>query len=220
MSFKLWRPFEDKIEEESQKPMNVERIDGQTKVIYTFDLNRQRSQPIGYITTSPPKQVISSQASIYHMSGNRVSIPILQSTAQVNWSKVKQRYMGVQPKPGHEESRSTDTEKHRFQCNVDGCSKTFVYKSALESHRLVHSSERRFRCSLCDKRYKQLSGLYSHQSVKHTDRSQRFVCNDCHYTFVDYRNLRMHEFNQHLQTGANQSTHHTSVNHDHLEREM
>lgn len=201
-SHKIWRPFEDLLEDEAKKP-SAESPTTRTTVTYTFDLNRQRSQPIGYILMSPPKQVVSSQTSLQHLNGHQMSIPV-QSTAQDNWSKVRQRYIGYQPKPAYDENRSqaVGAEKARFKCDYEGCSKIFIYKSALESHRLVHSSERRFQCCFCDKRYKQMSGLYSHQSVKHSERSQRFVCNECHYSFADYRNLRIHEYNQHMKNAV------------------
>ncbi|GAU99155.1 hypothetical protein RvY_10194-2 [Ramazzottius varieornatus] len=65
----------------------------------------------------------------------------------------------------------------------------FTSPSTLSRHKDVHSTTRRFVCSLCGKGYKQLAGLRAHQTV-HTGNGHK--CQICSKEFRQDTNLRIH----------------------------
>lgn len=197
-SHNFWRPFESPLKSYTSRPDNT--FNGQSTQ-FTFDLNHQNSQPIAYLSTSPERSVVKSTLR-QHLCGNTLLNTQTRGHPYYSVPKESQvlnRFVPIQPKPENFENGINWTkERPEFKCEFTGCGKAFRFKSALVNHNLVHSDERKFCCTECGKRYKQLSGLYSHQTVKHSQKpKKRFVCETCGESFVDYRNLRIHEYNQH-----------------------
>ena len=54
--------------------------------------------------------------------------------------------------------KSTET----YYCDYTGCSFKSPYKYNLKTHKSVHSGDKNFKCSNCEKKYTQQSGLHKH----------------------------------------------------------
>jgi len=57
------------------------------------------------------------------------------------------------------------TGERRFNCQL--CDKRFKHISTLRSHEQIHTGERRYICQICDKRFTQISSLCRHK-IMHT----------------------------------------------------
>jgi len=69
-----------------------------------------------------------------------------------------------------------------------------MYRSNLEVHSSVHTTERAFPCSTCGKSFKTASTLYTHQVVHQTDTAAtNHVCTTCGKSFKTKQRLRAHE---------------------------
>ena len=93
--------------------------------------------------------------------------------------------------------------KHKIDVGLLSCSLCKNYKTAtrskLDIHMLIHSEERQFACSVCKKRFKQLSQLRNH-SVFHMDKESEVVpiwyskkkCELCGKFLSDSKCLKKH----------------------------
>ncbi|CAG2103253.1 unnamed protein product [Medioppia subpectinata] len=160
--------------------------------------------------------LISTSTLTNHLSGNILvntgptpTATVVRPTAIRYADTTASRQLSLSPTPPQPQApqksapvkrtATPDAKQRSHDCDYEGCGKSFRFRSALENHRLAHSEDRRFECQHCGKRYKQLSGLYSHESAKHApkDRRRTYECAYCGDTFVDLRNLKIHEYNQH-----------------------
>lgn len=60
-----------------------------------------------------------------------------------------------------------------FRCDFESCEYTAPYRSALELHKVKHSTERPFKCHHCEKSFKQIYALKMHEMI-HS--GQQFQC--------------------------------------------
>ena len=67
----------------------------------------------------------------------------------------------------------------------------FAAPSALRTHQLVHSAERRFACTMCDAKFAQPCNLTRHVGDTHKD-GRRFSCSICAATFTRKESLEYH----------------------------
>mgnify|MGYP002652669529 CR=1 FL=1 len=69
----------------------------------------------------------------------------------------------------HTTNDDNNDGKRKHQCNI--CSKTFVCKSKLERHKLIHTDEKQFCCQYCHRRFRRKDHLQNHmKSSIHNDR--------------------------------------------------
>ncbi|CAN8031036.1 unnamed protein product [Ixodes persulcatus] len=78
--------------------------------------------------------------------------------------------------------------KRSFVCQV--CDRGFLQGSDLNRHRLVHSTECRFRCAVCERTFSDRSSRNRHQ--REHDPTQCYVCTMCGTTFKRTSKLRCH----------------------------
>ena len=69
----------------------------------------------------------------------------------------------------HRRRHTSDASRH--VCEI--CGRTFMYRSNLEVHSAVHTSERAFPCSTCGKSFKTASTLSAHQVSHHNHHHHR-----------------------------------------------
>ena len=93
--------------------------------------------------------------------------------------------------------------KHKLDVGLISCSLCSTYKTAtpskLDIHMLIHSEDRQFACSVCKKRFKQLSQLRNH-SVSHMNKESEVVpiwyskkkCELCGKFLSDSKCLKKH----------------------------
>lgn len=85
--------------------------------------------------------------------------------------------------------RRHTSDGKRFMCDI--CGNTFMYKSNLEAHYVVHGDSRIYTCKTCGKSFKTYATLYSHQLVHRAD--VPFRCNICGKSFKTKERVRAHE---------------------------
>lgn len=67
--------------------------------------------------------------------------------------------------------------KKIFEC--EECGMVFSYVSLYNRHKLVHSTDRQFKCAFCPKRFKRSDTLRTHENI-HTGNSKLMCCGKAH----------------------------------------
>jgi KRAB domain-containing zinc finger protein len=78
----------------------------------------------------------------------------------------------------------------RYTCEV--CNKKFKKHSCLIHHKLVHSQPGKYSCTNCDKRFSCVAGLKAHQRIVHNVTTGQHVCQMCNKAFTQGQNLTRH----------------------------
>lgn len=78
----------------------------------------------------------------------------------------------------------------RYTCEV--CNKKFKKRSNLIHHKLVHSQPGKYSCTNCDKRFSYVVGLKAHQRIVHNVTTGQHVCQMCNKSFTQGQNLTRH----------------------------
>ncbi|XP_022104315.1 uncharacterized protein LOC110986617 [Acanthaster planci] len=84
-----------------------------------------------------------------------------------------------------------------FRCRQTKCKETFSTEEELQRHRHSHEAQRHYVCSLCNAKYKHVTGLRYHQR-RHTF-NYPYKCQECGLNFKSEGMLKRHEFQkQHI----------------------
>ena len=92
------------------------------------------------------------------------------------------------------------TSECRFLCHM--CNKRFNQSSDLHRHELTHKDERRYVCQTCSQRFNQSAGLHHHELIHKDERS--FVCQTCNKRFKRTSHLYQHK-RYHCRQGCEQT---------------
>ena len=102
----------------------------------------------------------------------------------------------------HVWGQHTSSSDKQFSCG--DCGKTFLHKSELRKHEVVHSDLKNFECNLCPKKFKRLKHLRDHARV-HSINADSYVCTYCTKTFNVKSNLTRHIRNCHTNVSSSRS---------------
>lgn len=78
------------------------------------------------------------------------------------------------------EKKNPPSEQKFYPCAT--CGKNFKHKCIMETHRLVHTGDRPFRCTTCDIGFVYKTSLTRHNKILHTEQSL-FQCTTCGKSF-------------------------------------
>ncbi|XP_037086068.1 zinc finger protein 541-like, partial [Pollicipes pollicipes] len=79
------------------------------------------------------------------------------------------------------------------------CGKSFSNASALTKHRLTHSDERKYICTICCKAFKRQDHLNGHMLTHCNKKPYECTSDGCNKSYCDARSLRRHVENIHGQ---------------------
>ncbi|KDR18557.1 hypothetical protein L798_07377, partial [Zootermopsis nevadensis] len=77
------------------------------------------------------------------------------------------------------------------------CGKVFGNASALAKHKLTHSDERKYVCSMCGKAFKRQDHLNGHMLTHRNKKPYECKAEGCGKSYCDARSLRRHTENHH-----------------------
>lgn len=78
-----------------------------------------------------------------------------------------------------------------YACVHSGCTRTFTSNFKLSRHLLIHSGERRFQCTSCDRRFHRKDHLKNHLQV-HNPNKILHRCDKCQKTYCSQLSYRKH----------------------------
>lgn len=110
-------------------------------------------------------------------------------------------------------SSTTLKDPKIFSCDI--CDKTFLDKSKLARHSLVHTKEKPFKCAYCHKLFSLDYNLRTHLRVHSGDKP--FICRvaGCNKRFSQSSNMKVHE-RSHIRTDRRISSPKESTNNEEL----
>ena len=83
-----------------------------------------------------------------------------------------------------------EKERKTFVCVI--CTKILKSKQVLDTHNVVHSDQRAFKCELCPKSFKLEQHFKIHFLSQHTTSDEEFKCKLCSKVLPQARNLSKH----------------------------
>nr|XP_034304450.1 transcriptional regulator ATRX isoform X2 [Crassostrea gigas] len=89
----------------------------------------------------------------------------------------------------HKEEFHNMTDK-KFPCDFEGCTFTFFKRSHLQRHKISHTGERKFGCSVCGKAFRHADNLKVHMR-QHTN-EKPVACELCSFTCRQKSSLQYH----------------------------
>ncbi|OMJ67803.1 hypothetical protein SteCoe_34939 [Stentor coeruleus] len=110
-------------------------------------------------------------------------------------------------------SSTTSKDPKIFSCDI--CDKTFIDKSKLARHSLVHTKEKPFKCAYCHKLFSLDYNLRTHLRVHSGDKP--FICRvtGCNKRFSQSSNMKVHE-RSHIRTDRRISSPKESTNNEEI----
>ncbi|KAI6251451.1 Asparagine-rich zinc finger protein AZF1 [Erysiphe necator] len=87
-----------------------------------------------------------------------------------------------------------------YSCKQPGCNRTFSQLGNLKTHERRHTGERPYQCETCGKRFAQRGNVRAHRIVH--DQAKPYVCilDDCGKQFTQLGNLKSHQNKFHIST--------------------
>ena len=93
-----------------------------------------------------------------------------------------------------------DRIMNEFDCDTgDTCNRAFAHKSTLNEHMNLHSEERPYECSACQRRFKQRKSLRSHR-CQQEQVEEVFQCEVCGRHFINRKALALHRIHHETET--------------------
>ena len=89
------------------------------------------------------------------------------------------------------------TDKHKKDCKF--CGKTLSNSHSLNVHMRIHTGEKPYACSICDKRFAD-KGLHRRHEKTHIPKEERpeVPCKDCGINFESYQAVYRHRVKDHI----------------------
>lgn len=137
-----------------------------------------------YLEGQKPKQIYAKMQEVYGISAPS------HKKVQFWVAQFKRGRMNVQDAPRSGRPREELKPKQKL-CPI--CGKTLSRTASLTEHMRVHTGERPYKCSTCDKAFARSEDRRRHELASHAESHMRnFGCEHCGKRFVSGSLLRIH----------------------------
>ncbi|XP_050306418.1 uncharacterized protein LOC126743390 isoform X2 [Anthonomus grandis grandis] len=145
--------------------------------------------------TLSPQTLSNTTEALINDNSNSLGLPADNDTVSTTTKDDEKPSGSYTPEPKGKRAKTKPTSPNRQgpqQCTV------FGNASALAKHKLTHSDERKYICTVCNKAFKRQDHLNGHMLTHRNKKPYECKADGCGKSYCDARSLRRHNENHHV----------------------